>query len=68
MNLLPTKRIELRINVVLVKYLDELMATGLYGDNRQAVIERLVCQGVEHKLSDNFIRRFHWDGGQVVTG
>lgn len=68
MNVLPTKRIELRVNIVLVKYLDELMATGLYGDNRQAVIERLVCQGIENKLHDNFIRRFHWDGEHVANG
>lgn len=68
MNLLPTKRIEVRFNVVLVRYLDELMATGRYGDNRQAVIERLVCQGVEDKLHDNFIRRFHFHGDKVVAG
>ena len=68
MNLLPSERIEIRLNVVLLQYVDELMMTGLYGNNRQAVIERLICQGVERKLSDNFIRRLHWDGGEVVAG
>ena len=68
MNLIPTKRIELRVNLVLVEYLDELLRTGLYGENRQAVIERLVCEGIENKLKDSFIRRFHWDGGEIASG
>lgn len=49
--------IPLRLGPVVVQYLDQMVETGLWGETRGEVVERMICRGIEHAIGAGTVRR-----------
>ena len=53
------KPVSLNLNVVLLKYLDDLIRTGLYGNGYTHAVEMLVRERIQQLIDNSTIDRRH---------
>lgn len=47
----PLYSLQVNLNEQVIHLLDEMVKVGIYGLNRADVARRLICEGIERKLS-----------------